>query len=303
MVEGIQWALNHAGRYPLLTKRQEVELSRQIQAWLQIEHIPEGELTSEQKRTVRIGKRAYEKFYLCNLRLVISIAKRYTAAVSHLTLEDLFQEGCIGLGTAIRKFDGTRGYAASTYCYWWVRQAITRSIGHNDRHIRLPGAALDMIRVLAKFVPEYKTKHGRMPSYEECMEATGVKTLETLRCYLQHTNGCSSLDVRAKGHDEGKANTLLDLQAADTVDPLSQLMLEEMVQEAESYLLGKSGDRRFNFLSRYLGLMGHTKAPSRRAIARDVGVDRTLVGKEINAARTVMRDHFIRKQRREGAHV
>ena len=303
MAESIQFILNAAGRYPLLTPSQELLYGHHIMEWVEIEDIPQSELTPDQRRIVRRGRKAYEKFYLSNLRLVISIAKRYTMSVGHLTFEDLFQEGCIGLSTAIKKFDPTRGYKFSTYSYWWVRQAITRAIGHNDRHIRLPGAALDMIRVLARFVPSYQQKHGRMPSYEECMEATGIKTLETLRCYLQHTSGCCSLDVRTKGRDEGEANTLLDLQAADTVDPLMQLELEEMVREAESYLLGKSGDRKFNFLSRYLGLMGHTRAPSMRAIARDAGVDRTLVSKEINTARTVMRDHLIRKQRREGAYV
>ena len=303
MAESIQFILNTAGRYPLLTPSQELLYGRHVMEWVEIENIPQSELTPDQRRIARRGRKAYEKFYLCNLRLVISIAKRYTMAVNHLTFEDLFQEGCIGLSTAIKKFDPTRGYKFSTYSYWWVRQAITRAIGHHDRHIRLPGAALDMIRVLAKFVPEYKAKHGRMPSHEECMEATGVKTLETLKCYLQHTGGCSSLDVRAKGRDEKDADTILDLQAADAPNPLDQMVLEEMVEEAEAYLRKKQEDRRYSFLSRHLGLMGYSCTPSIRALARDVGLDRCTITREVNTARMNMKDYFMHKQHREALNV
>ena len=303
MAESIQFILNAAGRYPLLTPNQELVYGRHVMEWVEIEDIPQSELTPDQRRIVRRGRKAYEKFYLCNLRLVVSVAKRHTMAVSHLTLEDLFQEGCIGLSTAIKKFDPTRGYKFSTYSYWWIRQAIYRAIGYTDRHIRLPGAALDMIRVLSKFVPEYKAKHNRLPSYKECMEATGVKTIETFRHYLQHTHGCSSLDVRAKGRDEGDADTILDLQASDAPDPLSQLMLEEMVRDAEDYLRGKRGERKYSFLSRYLGLMGYAKAPSMQAIALEVGLDRNTVCHEVNTARSNMRGYLKRKAKREALYV
>ena len=134
--------LREIGQYPLLTDVQEVELARTIE---------EGEraneklqktkkLTDKQRatlqRTVRDGRKAKRRFIQSNLRLVVSIAKKYSAA--GLPLLDLIQEGNLGLMRAVEKFDYQRGFKFSTYATWWIRQAITRAIADKARTIRIP---------------------------------------------------------------------------------------------------------------------------------------------------------------------
>ena len=111
-----------ASRYPLLTQEQEIELGRRIQRWLRHPDPPAG--------LRRSGMRAREQFVCCNLRLVISVAKKYQRRIEStcITFGDLLQEGSIGLQRAAEKYDPECGYKMSTYAYWWIRQAITRSI-------------------------------------------------------------------------------------------------------------------------------------------------------------------------------
>ena len=127
MAEGFQHFLNSAGKYPLLSDEQELMLGRQVQAWVEIRDLDNP--TPEQKRICRIGKRAYDKFFKSNLKLVVSVAKKYARLCNFLTLDDLIQEGCLGLGRAVEKFDPTRGYKFSTYAYWWSRQSKIHTSG------------------------------------------------------------------------------------------------------------------------------------------------------------------------------
>ena len=151
--------LAEIGRYPLLTKSQEIMLARQVQVWLTAE-----EPTPKQ---VRMGKRAYDKLIKCNLRLVVSIAKKFRTRVSKAELLDLVQEGNIGLSHGVKKFDPERGYAMSTYVYWWIRQGITRYLSCSDRIIRLPSHAGEMLAKLRKWTPNFFLIHGRAPTLQE----------------------------------------------------------------------------------------------------------------------------------------
>ena len=124
-----------AARYPLLTQDQEIELGRRIQTWLQ--H------PDPTPFVVRSGRRARDTFVCSNLRLVISIAKKYTFAIrgTTLTFQDLIQEGTLGLQRAAEKYDPECGYKMSTYAYWWIRQAITRCIDTKSLMIHVPNGA------------------------------------------------------------------------------------------------------------------------------------------------------------------
>ena len=121
--------LREAARYPLLDKSQEILLARQVQTWLHDENA-----TPRQKKA---GQRAYEKLIKCNLRLVVSVAKRFSGRIKRSEMLDIVQEGNCGLAHGIKKFDPERGYALSTYVYWWIRQSVSRYLSCSDRVIRL----------------------------------------------------------------------------------------------------------------------------------------------------------------------
>ena len=173
-MEGFSAYLKDIGKYPLLNKNQEILLARQVQAWVNGVNLS----PREQKR----GERAYHKLINCNLRLVVSIAKRYTNKCKRAELFDLVQEGNMGLAHGIKKFDPERGYALSTYVYWWIRQSITRYLSTYDRVIRLPSHAVELLGKLRGWTPVFENVHGRKPTIEECAYEKGnvIGGLETL---------------------------------------------------------------------------------------------------------------------------
>ena len=171
--------LQDIGRYPLLTKNQEIILARQVQDWIKAENP-----TYQQ---VRRGKRAYHKLVNCNLRLVVSIAKRYTNKCKRSELSDLVQEGTMGLAHGVKKFDPERGYALSTYVYWWIRQSITRYLATHDRVIRLPSHAVELLTKLRNWSPMFENTHGRKPTLEECAEFCKINA-SRLQEYLDKSN-------------------------------------------------------------------------------------------------------------------
>ena len=143
--------LNDIGRHPLLTKKEEVRLSEQIRAGKEaserMEQSQYRDLEELQKleRTVKRAERAKERFILGNLRLVVSVAKKYPVTGS-LELEDLIQEGNVGLEHAVQKFDGRKGFKFSTYGTFWIRQAINRLIDQHSNLIRIPADTHSALR-------------------------------------------------------------------------------------------------------------------------------------------------------------
>tara|TARA_R100000951_G_scaffold114905_2_gene121283 strand:- start:2678 stop:3547 length:870 start_codon:yes stop_codon:yes gene_type:complete len=172
-------------RYPLLNRQQEIILGRQVQAWLKAEN--------PTKAQIRSGTRAYHKLINCNLRLVVSIAKKYTVRSKRTDMFDIVQEGNIGLSHGIKKFDPERGYALSTYVYWWIRQSISRYLSYHDRMIRMPCHALEMLTKIRIWKPEFEASHGRSPTLEECAEYCDIAPAR-LRTYMERGEDCVSLD-------------------------------------------------------------------------------------------------------------
>src|SRR6476661_1128055 len=149
--DALQLFLNEAGRWPLLTKEEEVELAKRIE---------------------RGDAEAKERMINSNLRLVVSIAKRYQG--HGLSLLDLIQEGIIGLIRAVEKFDWRKGFKFSTYATWWIRQAVQRAVGNQARAIRVPVHVLDRERKMARVERELSIKLGRPPTDEELREAAEI---------------------------------------------------------------------------------------------------------------------------------
>src|SRR5665213_2316592 len=181
--------LTGIGQYPLLTKDDEVRLSQAIEtgreAGSQLASSPAG-LTSAKKRmlrrTVLQGEQAQQTFVQSNLRLVVSIAKKYQ--VSGLPLLDLIQEGNLGLIHAVEKFDWRKGFKFSTYATWWIRQATTRGIANIGRTIRLPVHAGDAIARVQKAQAHLELKFGRPATLAELgaeVEIPEHKLVEVLR--------------------------------------------------------------------------------------------------------------------------
>ncbi|MCC0175786.1 sigma-70 family RNA polymerase sigma factor [Waterburya agarophytonicola K14] len=152
--------LKEIGRTPLLKAEEEVELANQIQAMLPL--LDRENLTPEEKQIIHLGQRAKQKVVQANLRLVVSIAKKYQNR--GLSMLDLIQEGSIGLMRASEKFDASKGYKFSTYSYWWIRQAMTRAIANHARTIRLPIHITQDLNKIKKTTRQLSQKLGRKPS-------------------------------------------------------------------------------------------------------------------------------------------
>ena len=180
--------LTDIGQYPLLTKEDEVRLAQKIEKGVEAREklSTSEELTAKEKsdlkRLDRNGARAEKKFVQSNLRLVVSIAKKYQA--SGLPLLDLIQEGNLGLMHAVEKFDWRKGFKFSTYATWWIRQAITRGIANTGRTIRLPVHAGDTLARLQKARTRLELKYGRPATMTELaadVEMPEDKITEALR--------------------------------------------------------------------------------------------------------------------------
>lgn len=163
----------NAARYPLLTHLEEVELAQQVRAWLDSE--------KPSPATIAAGQRARERLICCNLRMVISIAKKYQGR--GIEMADLVQEGTLGLNTAVRRFNPAKGYRFSTYAYAWIRQSITRGIHDKSRTIRMPTHVWESLNTIRKTASGYYQQHGRAPSTREIGEVMlAEKTLKPAKC-------------------------------------------------------------------------------------------------------------------------
>ena len=200
--------LKNIGQVSLLSADDEISLGHRVQAMLRIrEDRPEQDWTKEERRIVRSGDRAKRKMIECNLRLVVSCAKKYAGLdlCKHLELSDLISEGNIGLVRAVEKYDPTRGYKFSTYAYWWIRQGITRCMTQQDRTIRLPCNAVTSLNNARRFMLEYRMQHGKQPTMEEIAEYCKTP-VATMKNYMRHIRDCGSLDAKAvHGHEDGSS--------------------------------------------------------------------------------------------------
>jgi RNA polymerase primary sigma factor len=216
----ISWYLTTIGRVPLLTPAEEIELGNQVQAMMRlIEAGEEIALSDQQKKTIRVGRRSKDRMMQANLRLVVSVAKKYQG--KGLELLDLIQEGSLGLERAVEKFDPTRGYKFSTYAFWWIRQSMTRAIACQSRTIRLPVHLGERLSAIRKVSLDLAHKLGAMPNRQEIAEAMAIP-LEELDSLLRQSLTTSSLDAPVNG-EEGRS-FLGDLIANTSLEePLDQV--------------------------------------------------------------------------------
>ncbi|WP_326560216.1 RNA polymerase sigma factor SigB [Micromonospora sp. NBC_01796] len=193
--------LNGIGRTKLLTAVQEVDLAKRIEAGLYAEEKLTGDLPAALRRDLTTvadqGRLAKNHLLEANLRLVVSIAKRYTGR--GMAFLDLIQEGNLGLIRAVEKFDYTKGYKFSTYATWWIRQAITRAMADQARTIRIPVHMVEQVNRMVRARRDLATTLGREPSVAEVAVALGVPEFQVIEL-ISYDREPVSLD-QAVGED------------------------------------------------------------------------------------------------------
>ena len=215
----ISWYLSTIGREPLLTAAEEIELGNQVQTMMHLLEEAKESYSDKERKLIRVGKRSKERMMKANLRLVVSVAKKYQG--KGLELLDLIQEGSLGLERAVEKFDPTRGYKFSTYAFWWIRQSMTRAIACQSRTIRLPVHLSERLTAIRKVSLDLAHKLGALPSRQEIAEALNMP-LDELDGLLRQALTTSSLDAPVNG-DEGRS-FLGDLIAdSSNAEPLEQV--------------------------------------------------------------------------------
>jgi len=247
--DSLQLFLNEAGRYPLLTAAEEVELSKAIESG---------------------DRAAKERMVNSNLRLVVSIAKKYQG--HGLSLLDLIQEGIIGLIRAVEKFDWRRGFKFSTYATWWIRQAVQRGVANKSRTIRIPVHIVEREQKIARAERELILQNERAPSDEELAEKTklSVKHVKEVRTAARTV---ASLD-KPLGDDT-------DTAFGDLVAQESGNLEEEVVvsfgDDALHRAIETLPDREKFVIKLRYGLDGDPDPKSLEEIGRQMGITRERV--------------------------
>ena len=198
------------GRHPLLTAEEEIALAKKIE---------KGDTAAK------------TKLIECNLRLVVSIAKKY---VGHgLSFSDLTQEGNIGLCRAVEKFDWRKGYKFSTYATWWIRQAISRAIADQSRTIRVPVHMSEMISRFNRCSRQLMQKNGHEPSYKEISDAMGISEKKVLHI-VKLLQEPVSLDSLVGEEEDSRLGDFVEDEAA--IDPEKEAIVQMMKQQLDSVL-------------------------------------------------------------------
>jgi len=287
-VDLVRSYLRDIGRVPLLSNEQEITLGRQVQELMSLELL-ESELESnigekpsfeahavaagltplQLKRKLKNGRRAKERMVAANLRLVVSVAKKYTKR--NMELLDLIQEGTIGLVRGVEKFDPTRGYKFSTYAYWWIRQGITRAISEKSRTIRLPIHITEMLNKLKKGQRELSQEMARTPTLSELAKFVELpeEDVKELMCSARQP---MSLQMNVGDGDE---TVLLDLLSGDQ-ELLSEQIETDCMKGDLEILLEQLPELQSQVLRMRYGMDGEDPM-SLTGIGRVLGISRDRV--------------------------
>lgn len=222
--------LNEVGRYPLLRPEEEIELGRQVTRLNELE--AQQVLNTEEQIEVVICRKAKKQFINCNLRLVVNVAKKYQHLCNTLELMDLIQEGNLALIRAVEKFDSSRGYRFSTYCYWWIRQAMQRARGSMDSSIRLPNSFHELLSKINKTIEGLTRSMGRRPSFTEIAGAMKMPVSELIAT-LHRSQSVASLDMTVDSGQEGdsRSSILENIEDCVNTNTLEGVETDAMLQE------------------------------------------------------------------------
>ncbi len=288
------------GQCPLLTKDQEITYGRQVQQMIAIEqhssnlrqqlhreptltelatfvHQSETEVT----QILHQGQRAKQKMVTANLRLVVSIAKKYQRR--HLEFLDLIQEGAIGLQRGVEKFDPNRGYKLSTYAYWWISQAITRAIAEKSRTVRLPIHITEKLNQIKKAQRELFQTLGRHATITEIAQTLNLDPSQ-IREYLSAASGTISLDLKVGDNQDTEFSELL---SDEGISPNEYITQELLCQDLNNLLASLKPMQREVLILRF-GLLDNQQR-SLAQIGERLNVSRERVRQIEQQAFTVLR--------------
>lgn len=221
----VRMYLKEIGRVPLLSADEEILLAQQIEA---------GAKDDASYKEMKVGEKAKQKLIDANLRLVVSIAKRYVGR--GMLFLDLIQEGNLGLIKAVDKFDYTKGYKFSTYATWWIRQAITRAIADQARTIRIPVHMVETINKLIRISRQLLQDKGREPLPEEIAEGMGI-SVERVREIQKIAQEPVSLETPiGEEEDSHLGDFIEDQDAIAPDDAASYILLKEQIEDVFSCL-------------------------------------------------------------------
>jgi RNA polymerase primary sigma factor len=247
--ESLQLFLNGIGRYPLLTASEEVTLAKRVER---------GDLAAK------------ERMVNSNLRLVVSIAKRYRG--HDLPLLDLIQEGTIGLNRAVEKFDWRKGYKFSTYATWWIRQACQRAVANQAVTIRVPVHVVERRQKLRRARQRFETSHGRTPTTEELAEATQLP-LNHVEEALAAVEASVSLNQTVGDGDAELGDLHADRSADDPLDSVEVSLEQDRVRDALEAL----PERERRVIELRFGFGEGAEAVSLDQIGRELGLTRERI--------------------------
>ena len=295
--DSVRAYLRDIGRIPLLEHEEEILLGRKVQRLMEILTVKEdleiaddedlakvmGISKKDLKRQMRDGERAKDKMVMANLRLVVSVAKKYTKR--NMELLDIIQEGSIGLVRGVEKFDPGRGYKFSTYAYWWIRQGITRAIAEKSRAIRLPIHVTENLNKLKKAQRELSQMNGEMPNVFQLSEHLGL-TVDEIKDLMCKSRQPTSLEIKI---GENRDTALIDLLEDETQLP-ETLLETQYIKEDIRALIKDLPDMQAAVISMRFGIGEDIVEPmSMTAIGQVLNMSRdrvrTLEQKAIKALR------------------
>lgn len=292
--------LKEISQFPLLTHDEEITYGRQVQQMMdllnrkdtlendgpitQVEWAKDAGLNlPELKQIMRQGQRAKQKMIRANLRLVVSIAKKYTSR--NLELLDLIQEGSVGLHRGVEKFDPGQGYRFSTYAYWWIRQAITRAIAQQARTIRLPIHIIEKLNKIKKVQRRLAQTLGRKATPEEIAAELNMKP-DKVRYFLKVARPVFSLDKRV---GEKQDTDLIEILEDDGLSPNDYVSHELLAQDLRDAMMNLTPRAREVLLLRF-GLEGEPPM-TLVAVANRLRISRERVRKLQQQALFYLRKH------------
>ena len=263
--DSLQQFLNEAGRYPLLTAAEEVELAKRIER---------GDMAAK------------DRMITSNLRLVVSIARRYQT--QGITLGDLIQEGVIGLIRATVKFDWRKGFKFSTYATWWIRQAVQRGVANKSRTIRIPVHVVEREQKVARTERELLAKLGRMPTNEEIAKQSKLPLTQVVEVRAA-ARTVASTDAPIGSEGDSSLGDLFAASGPTTEDEVDQTIRGDAVRRA----VAKLPERQRDVISLRFGLHGG-EPTSLEQIGKQLGITRERVRQiEADALRRLSVDESI----------